>query len=182
MSANGIIKIIFRQAVQNNIFPFGHDVKGPSRSPSTDPAYNFLPAAVLFSTGFIAQDIHFFIHFLDGGLANIAPRFCADHPAAFMPVVLQIAVYAIGISFVFADIAHQPRTKKSAKQVVQHRCLCKIRMMTVGKRSCHANRTLYPFRIIYQSVFFFMAVAMRCIFCCCRIDHAAWPKLLFSCA
>ena len=87
-------------------------------------------------------------------LTNILTRLGTDHPGGLLYVILYITVDAVGISFVFPDIGHQPAAEKSAEEGIQHHDLHKIGMMPVGKRPGDADGALHAVGIIFDTVFF----------------------------
>src|SRR5882724_7495295 len=103
----------------------------------------------------IAQQLHFFINFLNSGFANFDSCFGADKKCTFLYLIQQVTVNAISIAFVFADICHQARTKKSTKNIVQHLHFLKIGMMTIWKIAANTYSSLYSIRVIKNFVFFF---------------------------
>ena len=62
---------------------------------------------------------------------------------------------SISISFVFPDIGHQPRTKKTAENIIQHLHFLKVRMMPVWEISGYPDGSLYTVGVIGNPIFFF---------------------------
>src|SRR5687767_6054043 len=69
-------------------------------------------------------------------------------------MVLQVTVNAVSIPLVFADIAHQPRSEKATKNIVQHLHFHKVWMMAVGELRSDTDSALHTIRIVSNSVLF----------------------------
>ncbi|MNL53730.1 hypothetical protein D3C87_1770000 [compost metagenome] len=80
-------------------------------------------------------------------------------------MILEITMYTISIAFVFPYITHQTRSKKAAKNIVQHLHLREIGMVSVKKWLRNSDGPLNAFRIINNAVFFFIGWLHRMCYC-----------------